>query len=384
MAGTQPNIIYDTMKRKFYIIYALAIIAGAAGCSDKMVFRTGSVSPVESLITPEDGTYIELQSSSSATTEFRWSPAYAEDGNPPQYEVVFYSEPDGEIVYRVDAGFSTSAGIPHKELNSAARAAGIETGADGTMYWAVVASRGITQSEVTVTPYSLEVTRLLGFEEIPEALYITGAGSEGGDDISAACKAINGTEEGTFIFYHQLKAGQGFTFIDSMDESHKTYTVTDGILDDQSTVPATVAEDGLYRIALDFNIRSITFEPVTNVIFNFADSFETAMTYIGNGMWKLTGYSVAFIDHGSWEEDRYNFRAMVDGTEMLWGYEAGDSSRPGSLTGSYFYVYEYVYDGNRWQNPYKFADSVNGSTVDITLYMNGDMDHPTHIIDNIR
>ena len=190
MAGTQPNIIYDTMKRKFYIIYALAIIAGAAGCSDKMVFRTGSVSPVESLITPEDGTYIELQSSSTATTEFRWSPAYAEDGNPPQYEVVFYSEPDGEIVYRVDAGFSTSAGIPHKELNSAARAAGIETGADGTMYWAVVASRGITQSEVTVTPYSLEVTRLLGFEEIPEALYITGAGSEGGDDISAACKAI--------------------------------------------------------------------------------------------------------------------------------------------------------------------------------------------------
>ena len=374
------NIIKYTLVALLPAIYA---------CTDDMEYSTGRVNPVGMLTAPANGTYIELESASDAVTAFQWGPASAEDGFAPQYEIVFYGDSDGDgspemdIVYRYDAGVSTTADVPHKELNKAAGAAGIPTGETGTMYWAVVANRGITQSEVVVEPYAIEVTRLLGFDDIPTDLYITGAGTEGGEDISASCRAIRDNEEGIFTFYHQLKAEQGFTFVDSRDADHRTYTVVDGILDDQSTEPATVSEDGIYKLTLDFNIRSISIEPVTNVIYNFADDHIRDMTYLGNGTWKLSDYEVRYKDSG-FEEDRYNFRAMVGDTEMLWGYEAGDSQRPGSLTGSYFYIYEYVYSGNRWQNPYKFAESLNGATVDITVYMNGDVDHPIHVIDNIR
>lgn len=348
-------------------------------CTDNYKYRTGNVSPVEALMAPEDGYYIELESGASATTRFAWSPASAEDGSLPQYEVVFFRNPDGEIVYRVDAASGTSVEITHKELNKAASAAGIPTGESGTVYWAVVASRGITESDVTVTPYTLEITRLLGFETIPAEIYITGEGSEGGSDLSGACKAIKGDEEGVFTLYHQLQAGKGYIFVDGTGDSRTSYTVTDGLLDDKSTTPATVDADGIYRISLDFNIKSFTIESVTGVIYNFADDHTKEMEYTGNGTWILENYECQYKDSG-FEEDRYNFRATVGGVEMLWGYESGDSNRPGTDTGSYFYIHEYVYDGNRWQNPYKFAQKWDGTTVDITIYQNGDGDHPYHVV----
>lgn len=371
------------MKYSFFPTLLLAAALCPVSCTLDKEYRPGDVYPVSSLISPEDDTYIRLQSGSDASTTFEWSPAFAQDGMSPQYEVAFYGSPDGEIVYRVDAGFNTSVSIAHKELNKAASAAGIPTGEDGSMYWAVVASRGISESAVTVTPRKLEVTRLLGFETIPAEVYITGEGSETGTDLSAAYKAIKSTEEGMFTFYHQLKAGQGFTFVDSKEADHTVYTIVNGILDDKSSTPATVSEDGIYKITLDFNVRGVTIEPITNVLYNFADDHTRNMDYIGNGTWKLTDYTVQFLDKG-YEEDRYHFRATIGGTEMVWGYEASDSSRPGTLTGSYFYVYEYVWDGNRWAYPYKFMTDLNGATVDITVYMNGDVDHTTHIIDNIR
>lgn len=371
------------MKYSFFYTLLLAAALCQVSCTLDKEYRPGDVSPVSSLISPEDGMYVRLQSGTGAATTFEWSPAYAQDGMDPQYEVVFYASEDGDIVYRVDAGFNTSVSIVHKELNKAASAAGIPTGEDGTMYWAVVASRGISESAVAVTPRKLEVTRLLGFETIPTEVYITGEGSETGSDLSAAYKAITGSEEGMFTFYHRLKAGQGFTFTSSKAAEHTTYTVVDGILDDQSSTPATVTEDGIYKISLDFNVRGISIEPITNVLYNFADDHTRNMDYIGNGTWKLSDYTVEFLDKG-YEEDRYHFRATIGGTEMVWGYEATDSNRPGTLTGSYFYIYEHVWDGNRWAYPYKFMTDLNGSTVDITVCMNGDVDHPTHVIDNIR
>lgn len=372
------------MKYRFF--HALLVLAALApvSCTLDQEYRPGEVGPVSSLVAPEDGWYEELQSGAGASLTFSWSPAYAEDGMEPQYEVVFYSSPEGgEPVYRVDAGFNTSVAISHKELNKAASAAGIPTGESGSVYWAVIASRGIVESDVTVTPREIELTRLLGFETLPTEVYLTGEGTETGADLSAAYKAITGDEEGVFYFYHRLSAGKGFVFTSGKEEGYTTYTIVNGILDDQSTEPATVDADGIYKITLDFNIRAVTLEPVTNVLYNFADDHTRDMEYIGNGTWKLTDYTVKFLDKG-YEEDRYHFRATIGGTEMVWGYEATDSSRPGTLTGSYFYIYERVWDGNRWAYPYKFMTDLNGATVDITVYMNGDVEHTTHVIDNIR
>ena len=380
------------MKYSFFPTLLLAAALCPVSCTLDKEYRPGDVYPVSSLISPEDDTYIRLQSGSDASTTFEWSPAFAQDGMSPQYEVAFYGSPDGEIVYRVDAGFNTSVSIAHKELNKAASAAGIPTGEDGSMYWAVVASRGISESAVTVTPRKLEVTRLLGFETIPAEVYITGEGSETGTDLSAAYKAIKSTEEGMFTFYHQLKAGQGFTFVDSKDADHTVYTIVNGILDDKSSTPATVSEDGIYKITLDFNVRGVTIEPITNVLYNFAPRTEDnrSISYIGNGCWKMTDYPVVFKQESWGLDERYNFRATIDGVEHVWGYASSDSgTQSGEQPASYFYIYDYLYSSMTgtvpWYNySFKFNTSLNGSTVDITVCMNGDNGYPTHIIDNIR
>ena len=173
---------------------------------------------------------------------------------------------------------------------------------------------------------------------------------------------------------------------------YTTYTIVDGILDDHSTEPATVSESAVYKITLDFNTRGVTFEEVSKVIFNFAPRTEDNrdMAYAGNGCWKMTDYPVVFKQESWGLDERYNFRATIDGTEYVWGYVSNDSgTQSGEQPASYFYIYNYLYASITAEYPYfnysfKFNTGLNGLTVDITVCMNGDTEHPTHIIDNIR
>lgn len=370
----------------------LAAALCPVSCTLDKEYRPGDVYPVSSLISPEDDTYIRLQSGSDASTTFEWSPAFAQDGMSPQYEVVFYDSPEMTSEYRVDAGFNTSVSVTHKQLDDAAKYLGIGNGMDGTMYWAVIASRGTNESGLTVTPRRVEITRLNAFEVLPEEVYITGEGTECGTDILNAYKAIAEEETGVFTFYHRLSAGKGFVFTSGREGEYTTYTMVDGILDDQSTDPVTVAEDGIYKITLDFNTRGITFEEVSKVIFNFAPRTgdNRDMSYIGNGCWIMTDYPVEFKQESWGLDERYNFRATIDGTEYVWGYASSDSgTQSGEQPSTYFYVYSYLYASMTgdvpWYNySFKFNTSLNGSTVDITVCMNGGNVHPTHIIDNIR
>ncbi len=375
------------MKNSIKIVTALLLAFAGLSCTENLDYEPGGVGSVTRLMAPADEYYVELQSVSTAKLDFAWAPVLAEDGQNPHYEVVFYKNAGGgDPVYRVDAGYTTSIAISHKEINRAAGAAGVETGADGAIYWAVVASRGVNQSPVTVTPRKLELKRLLGFNVIPTEVYITGEGSEGGSDLSAAIKA-RCNAEGEFTLYTKIEAGKGFTLVSSKSGEHTTYTIVNGILDDQSTTPATVGETAVYRIKLDFNIRSITFSKVNKVTYNFAPRREDNrdMTYIGNGCWKMYDYPVVFREESWGLDQRYNFHPFFDGEEYVWCGSLGNDSAPGQLSGPEYDILNEVLFAGDWYNPkFKFHSDFNGKTVDITVKMSGDLDQYTHVIDNIR
>ena len=174
------------MKKILNILMAALVLTGIS-CSEDLEYKPGGVTPVQTLLLPADNYYVELQSASTATLRFSWEPALAADGQLPHYEVVFFGKPGGEIVYRCDAGSSTSVDIVHKEINRIANAAGIDVGADGAVYWSVVSSRGVDTAPVVATPRRLELTRLLGFNVIPDQLFLTGEATEGGSDLENAC-----------------------------------------------------------------------------------------------------------------------------------------------------------------------------------------------------
>lgn len=371
--------------KKIINIFVAALLFTGVSCTEDMDYKPGFVTSVNTLLVPADNYYVELQSVSTASQKFQWEPASAEDGQLPHYEVVFFAKPDGDIVYRYDAGSKTTVNIGHKEINRAANAAGVEVGADGVIYWSVVASRGLYQARVDATPRRLELTRLLGFNVIPTTLYITGEGSEVGEELSNASKARM-TGDGEFTIYQRLEAGKGFKFVSAKEGDYTSYTVVNGVLDDQSTVPATVATTGVYRITLDMNVRGISFTLVNKVVYNFAPrtSDNREMTYIGNGCWKMTDYKVQFREEGWGLDERYNFHPFFDGVEYVWA--ADGDSRPGGMTGDeYKITKELPFTGDAYGPvKYKFHGDLNGKTVDITVKMSGDIDAYTHVIDNIR
>ena len=164
------------MKKILNILMAALVLTGIS-CSEDLEYKPGGVTPVQTLLLPADNYYVELQSASTATLRFSWEPALAADGQLPHYEVVFFGKPGGEIVYRCDAGSSTSVDIVHKEINRIANAAGIDVGADGAVYWSVVSSRGVDTAPVVATPRRLELTRLLGFNVIPAQLLLPATAS---------------------------------------------------------------------------------------------------------------------------------------------------------------------------------------------------------------
>ena len=106
------------MKKILNILMAALVLTGIS-CSEDLEYKPGGVTPVQTLLLPADNYYVELQSASTATLRFSWEPALAADGQLPHYEVVFFGKPGGEIVYRCDAGSSTSVDIPVVPMNTA-------------------------------------------------------------------------------------------------------------------------------------------------------------------------------------------------------------------------------------------------------------------------
>jgi hypothetical protein len=237
---------------------------------------------------------------------------------------------------------------------------------------------------VVATPRRLELTRLLGFNVIPDQLFLTGEATEGGSDLENACVGRR-TGDGEFTFYQQLEAGKGFTFVSSKGDDRTTYTVVNGVLDDQSAEPATIDRSGVYRIKLDLNVRGITFEHIDRVEFNFAPRTEDNgnMEYIGNGCWKFSDYNVKFREESWGLDQRYNFHPVFDGVTYVWAGTKGNDSSPSALSGAEYYILtENLFTGDAYgPEKFKFHSDFNGKKVDITLIMSGDVENCTHVIE---
>ncbi|MDD4632384.1 MAG: SusE domain-containing protein, partial [Proteiniphilum sp.] len=210
------------------LIIFSSLVFGFLACSSDGEVRDMGVTPVKTLYEPTDGRTLVLQSSASAMLYFEWEPARAEDSGAVLYEIAFdkangdFSDPLS-IIAADNNGGSNHATITHKQLNQIAALAGIESAAQGTLKWTVYASKGINPvkagQERTIT-----VTRLAGFANIPEQLFITGTATEAGNDLSKAIrmKKIN---DGEFEVYTRLTQGQSFQFTNASTGTPVVYSL---------------------------------------------------------------------------------------------------------------------------------------------------------------
>ena len=365
------------------IVFITSLLFALFACSDDGEVRDTGVTPVKKLYEPDNGKAIVLQSSASAILNFEWEPALAENSGNVLYEVAF-DKADGNfsdpiyVVASSNNGGASSAMISHKEMNRIAALAGIESSSKGTLKWTVYSSKGIDPVKA-LEERTLTVTRLAGFAEIPDQLFITGAGTEGGAEISNALKMKKITE-GEFEIYTKLTAGQPFKFVSATTGTPTEYSLSGEKIVLKGT--STVSKTGVYKYYLDFNIGSFTSKEVTkvNLFLNWSQR-KIELPYKGMGVWELTNHTITGLTGNDNNDDRYKFRMESSAGETEWRAINNDSKPTGN--DAYYFMVERTnvdqWTNNQiWKNP--STTGWSDKTYDITFSLNSGGNYTHNLI----
>lgn len=353
------------MKKILSTLALLSTVLCLSACTQEMEYKDAQVSSVNQLYEPLEGKSVVLQSSASASLFFEWEAAKAEDSGAPLYEVVFdkqggdFSHP----IYKVlsdNGGSLNHATISHKTLNKIGKMAGLNSGETGTLAWTVVASRGLN-SAIAKESKDLSITRLVGFEEIPTQLYLTGSATEGGTDASKAV-ACASPEKDKFEIFTKLEGGKTYKLVDRASEGAKTFYIK-GSMIMEGEGETTVDHTGIYRIIMDFSVASVTIKEVSSMGFYFSPSGKVTfeLPYVGNGV--FSGQDVIKFKQEGWGRDqRYKFlMTYADGSRQMWGTKTSTDSNPGAAKPDdpYFYIAET--DDNQWDQKWKLNNEFDGA-----------------------
>jgi hypothetical protein len=365
------------------LIMLSSLIFAFMACSSDGEVRDLGVTPVKTLYEPTDGRTLVLQSSASAMLYFEWEPSRAEDSGAVLYEVAF-DKADGNfsnpvaIIASDNNGGSNHATITHKQLNQIAALSGIESAAQGTLKWTVYASKGINPVKAE-QERTLTVTRLAGFANIPDQLFITGIATEGGVDLSKAIK-MKKINEGEFEIYTKLTEGQSFHFVNSSTGEPIVYSLNgEKIVEGGSS---TVTKTGIYKYYLDFNIGSFTTKEVTKVnLYLCWSQRKIELPYKGFGVWELTNYTITGLTGNDNNDDRYKFRMESSAGETEWRSPANDSKPSGNE--AYYYMVEkdnvqQWTDGQIWKSP--STTGWSDKTYDLMFSLNSERAYTHNLI----
>lgn len=362
------------MKKILIKLFTVAsFIFAFIACSDDGEVRDLDVTAVRSFYEPDNGKTITLQASASATLYFEWEPARAEDSGMILYEVAF-DKADGDFSEPVfvaaadNNGGSNHATFTHKQLNQIAALAGIESSQQGTLKWTVFSSKGFSPMKAE-EERTLSLTRLSGLADIPDNLYITGAATENGDDLSEAL-VMKKLADGEFEIYTQLTEGESFKFVSATSGTPLEFSLSGEKVVVGGT--SSVSKTGVYKYYLDFNIGSFTSKEVTKVsLYLNWSQMKIELPYKGYGVWEVTDHTITGLSGGENTDDRYKFRMESSEGETEWRAVNNDSKPTGNE--AYYYMVEKnnveQWTNNQvWKSP--ATDGWSDKTYDITFSLN--------------
>lgn len=377
------------------ILILMSILFAVAGCkSDDMEYTNPDVTAVEDLYAPTNDQLVTLKTEKNASLLFQWAPSYAEDAQLVSYEVIFYEKADSsKPIYRIasdNAGKENYAGISHIDLNRVCAAAGIPTGETGAIYWSVTSWRGI-KSATCAKRNSLVVTRLDGFEIVPEVVYIVGSATETGDNVANALM-MKKVEEGEFEIYTELDNAGEFYFVDrKTDNPEKSYIDASGSLEEAyENETSTVNSKAVYRIKINYLTRGTEITKIKKMELwhCWEQGVLLSSAYNGAGNWLGSTNDFKKINNNG--DNRYKIRMTVedkDGAQSIWWWGPTNSGEDGDPTGNaaYFYMALYYTPINQWDPKWKmFGDNQPqpwGKAVTFKVSLATDKPNYTHSVE---
>jgi hypothetical protein len=404
-------------------VILISLVLGFASCGDENDGDTRLVA-VGSLLEPADAKDVVLEATGSIY--FEWEPC--KDVGMVLYQVGF-DKADGDfsnpvyLMYSDNNGGKPSASITYKQINKIAGMAGIPIAQAGTLKWAVFSIKGINSVQ-SAQVRTINLTRLAGFEEVPVDIFVTGEGSEGGNDLSKA-QQMKATAIGEFEVYTKLEAGKGYYFTSAKIEGGRNFYIQDGVLGEsgETVTTMTVEKTSVYRINLDFNLGASSYTEVVSFWLYFCPTFEKPkiggselfeLPYRGYGIFKAENQPITFFQESWGGDERYKFHMyVVKGEEKVletWGTKNDTDGRPTTPTDPPLYFFmEYIpnrpavadwdsqwynprddanYDAGdgdyfQWNKKWKFHGDMDGAIVNVTAFFQlGDYTHAVEKVGN--
>ncbi|MBV7530616.1 SusE domain-containing protein [Chitinophaga sp. sic0106] len=369
-----------------YIIILLSVLLFSCKRDDYSL--NTNLQPVAKLTAPLDNKFIKLQPTTSATVSFEWDQARAEDGSLVIYEVAFDKE-NGDFSAPI-AKFSSDGGgvqnrltLSHKNLNSIAGKAGIASLSTGKLKWTVLASKGYNIQKAAETKL-IEVERPNGFAEIPTDVYLTGAATEAGTDLSKALK-LKSTGPGVYEIYTSLKNGK-YAFASRNTGTPVMYAISGTAVKEGGESEQT-AGTKVYRLRLDFNNAAATVTEIGTIGLWFApdNKFLFEIPYAGNGTWSIKSQLITFKQESWGRDERYKFRINVKGGDGTAGTEwvgsaNADNNRPTATTPLSFWELRPIANSDQWNYCYKFAAEADTKNCDVNIYLGTEKNYTHEII----
>lgn len=367
------------IKSLFISLFALAFISCESKYEPELETKLSEFEFVTS------DTSLVLTGTTQDTVVLRWSKSIAENSTLVFYKVQFSDDQDDFSVPTYELlpgrlGSNNYVEISDSILNIIAEKSSIRQLSTDKLYWRVVASNGINSTIINGGTKFLELTRPAGFAAFPEKLYITGAASPGGEDISAAVqmKALKKKSDPTqdsaaFNIVVPLKQGE-FKLVSTTAGRSRTFGFDSTgefieIFEDED-IQTICPADGLYQISMNFRTNTSEYASVNQVELvvirsNQPDNVITTMNYTTDYTWESDFVSRlsdgANLPTGAMYKFRFTGNTVIGNNPFTayWGSPAETSTPPNASTPeSYFHVTGVE---NNLKNYYRFATAVSGS-----------------------
>ena len=377
-----------TISNKLIILSSFVLVIFTA-CKEEMGKINSQLSPVQTLVEPANAKTVVLQPSASASLYFEWKPCKVEDSGTALYQIAFdkasgnFSNPVF-VANSDNNGYQSFVNITHKQMNKIAGMMGIGPSETGTFKWTVFSTKGL-QNMKAAQENTIAITRLAGFDDLPVDVYVTGDGSENGNDLSKAHK-MKSLGEGAFEAYTKLTAGKPFYFTDGITGTPRKFYTANGLVKQDGT--STVATNGVYAITLDFTTGACTYTLVTRLGFYFSPSGAILfdLPYAGNGVFQAKNQTVTFSQESWGRDQRYKFRMFVKengGTgaekEFEWGTLNQTDSPPSTSSPLSYYYLALLTNLTQWDNKWKLMSDFDGASATYTVYLQANQPY-THSV----
>ncbi|MCW3093828.1 MAG: hypothetical protein JWP81_4897 [Ferruginibacter sp.] len=370
------------MKSKFIYMFLLPCLAFLVACEKE----EGKVNTTITTITytaPQNDLSLNLDPASNAVVSFEWTPATTGDYSVVYYKVLFDKE-SGDFTKPIYIATPTALGtktflaLSHRELNKIASKAGIASLQTGKLKWKITASNGVATAIVTDNRV-IEVKRPAGFAENPADVYVTGAATEGGTDLSKAQK-FKKLSDGVFELYTSLTAGT-YNFTDNITGTPLTFMLEGTGIKDGTNGASPTTTKKAYRINLDFNTATASLTEIQEVGLWFAgyNRLTNLLVYDANGVWKATNIAIVFSAQSWGKDERYKFRVVEKNTDgsITNKFAASSTKDNVKATGSTAATYYYFgsADNSQWDYTYKFEKEAAKADVLVKFQSSGTYTH---------